>query len=265
MVGGPPERGAQVGQLGAEPVVGLSLTGAVPQGHDVGFAPGEVAGMGGPRLGGLAACDELFLGELADRLQHRKPGPPGDRSATSSDLRTKASSRSRRRSRRRHRSGHRARALEVDSAREHRTPTPAMPFRRRRGGRRTRSRRGAVCGGVPVRAVSRPAAGNGDRDDHAPRWGHRRHPRGCQLNGQGYPIETLANLDDSGGFIAVDHRKARRNTLSAFNEQAHRRRVDSRCRVQRGDRPHLLLGDPESFSAGGQDFHGRGLREGWPR
>ena len=32
--------------------------------------------MGGPDLGGLAARDELFLGELADRLQHRKPGPP---------------------------------------------------------------------------------------------------------------------------------------------------------------------------------------------
>ena len=59
-----------------EPVVGLTLSGAVPQGHDVGFTPGEVASMGGPDLGGLAAGDELFLGELADRLQHRKPGPP---------------------------------------------------------------------------------------------------------------------------------------------------------------------------------------------
>ncbi len=76
VVGGPPERGAQVGQLGGEPRVGLALSGAVPQRHDVGFAPGEVASMGGPDLGGLAARDELLLGELADRLQHRKPGPP---------------------------------------------------------------------------------------------------------------------------------------------------------------------------------------------
>ena len=76
VVGGPPERGAQIGQFGGEPVVGLPLSGAVPQGQDVGFAPGEVAGMRGPDLGGLAAGDELFLGELADRLQHRKPGPP---------------------------------------------------------------------------------------------------------------------------------------------------------------------------------------------
>ena len=76
LVGGPPKRGAQIGQLDGEPVVGLPLAGAVPQGHDVGFASGEVARVGGPNLGCFAAGDELFLGELADRLQHRKPGPP---------------------------------------------------------------------------------------------------------------------------------------------------------------------------------------------
>ncbi len=76
VVGGPPEGGAQVGQFGGEPRVGVALAGAVPQRHDVGFAPGEVASMGGPDLGGRAAGDELLLGELADRLQHRKPGPP---------------------------------------------------------------------------------------------------------------------------------------------------------------------------------------------
>ena len=32
--------------------------------------------MGGPNLGCFAVGGELFLGELADRLQHRKPGPP---------------------------------------------------------------------------------------------------------------------------------------------------------------------------------------------
>ena len=75
-VGGPSKRGAQVGQLGHEPVVCLTLAGAVPQGQDVGFAAGEVPRVGGPNLGCFAAGDELFLGELADRLQHRKPGPP---------------------------------------------------------------------------------------------------------------------------------------------------------------------------------------------
>src|SRR6516165_983467 len=33
--------------------------------------------MRGPRLGRCPTGDELLLGELADRLQHRKPGPPG--------------------------------------------------------------------------------------------------------------------------------------------------------------------------------------------
>ena len=76
LVGGPPKRGAQIGQLDREPVVGLTLAGAVPQGQDVGFASGEVARVRGANLGCFAAGDELFLGELADRLQHRKPGPP---------------------------------------------------------------------------------------------------------------------------------------------------------------------------------------------
>ena len=76
MVGGPPEGGAQIGQLGGEPGVRLTLSGAVPQRHDVGFALSEVAGVGGPRLSGRTAGDELVLGELANRLQHRKPGPP---------------------------------------------------------------------------------------------------------------------------------------------------------------------------------------------
>src|SRR6185437_14671548 len=67
VVGGPAKRGAQIGQLETEPVVGLALAGAVPQGQDGGFAPAEVAGMRRARLGGRTARDELLLGELADR------------------------------------------------------------------------------------------------------------------------------------------------------------------------------------------------------
>jgi hypothetical protein len=70
VVGGPAERSAQIGQFGGEPRVRLTLPEAVPQGHDVGFASGEIAGMGSPDLGGLPTGDELVLGELADRLQH---------------------------------------------------------------------------------------------------------------------------------------------------------------------------------------------------
>ena len=71
--------------------------------------------------------------------------------------------------------------------------------------------------------------------------GHRRHPRRREFDGQWYPIQALTNLGDCGGFITIGHREVRRNALSAFDEQAHRRRVDSRCRVQRAHRPHLLV------------------------
>jgi len=86
---------------------------------------------------------------------------------------------------------------------------------------------------------------------------HRRHPRGGQFDGQWNPIQALTNLDDCGGFTAIDHREARRNALGAFDEQGHRRRVDSRCRVQRAHRAHLLVGDSESFAAGGKNLHSR--------
>ena len=33
--------------------------------------------------------------------------------------------------------------------------------------------------------------------------GHRRHPRGSQLDSQWNPIQALTNLSDSGGFIAA--------------------------------------------------------------
>ena len=38
VIGGPPERGAQIGQLGGEPGVRLTLSRAVPQGQDVSLA-----------------------------------------------------------------------------------------------------------------------------------------------------------------------------------------------------------------------------------
>ena len=95
VVGGPPERGAQVGQLDGEPVVGLPLSGAVPQGQDVGFTPGEVAGMRGPdlvaspRATSCSSANWRIVSSIENRVR------PDDRSATSSDLRTRASSRSR--------------------------------------------------------------------------------------------------------------------------------------------------------------------------
>ena len=76
VVGGPPECGSQIGHLDGEPGVGVALSGAVPHGEHIGLAPGEVAGVCGAGDIGMCVGDELLLGELADRLQHRKPGPP---------------------------------------------------------------------------------------------------------------------------------------------------------------------------------------------
>ena len=92
-------------------------------------------------------------------------------------------------------------------------------------------------------------------------WGHRHHPGGGQFDGQGNPVEALTNLSNCGGFITADYREARCNALSALDEKARRRRVDSCAHVQRGHQPQLLVGDPQSFAAGGQDPHRRRMRE----
>ena len=91
--------------------------------------------------------------------------------------------------------------------------------------------------------------------------GHRRHPRGRQLDGQRYPVEAPADLHHRGGLISRGHREARGHAPGAFDEQAHRRGVDARADVQRGHRPQLLVGDPQSFAAGRQDPHRRRVRQ----
>ena len=45
VVGGPPERGAQVGEFGGEPHVSLALPRTVPQREHIGFQVGEVSRM----------------------------------------------------------------------------------------------------------------------------------------------------------------------------------------------------------------------------
>ena len=74
VVGGPAKRFAEVGEFGREPRVRLPLAWAVPQRHHFGVATGEVARVRRSSLGRLPACDEFLLCELADGLQHRKPG-----------------------------------------------------------------------------------------------------------------------------------------------------------------------------------------------
>ena len=57
-------------------IVAAWYSSAVPHGEDVGFTPGEVAGMGGAGLICRPPGDELLLGELADRLQLRESCSP---------------------------------------------------------------------------------------------------------------------------------------------------------------------------------------------
>jgi hypothetical protein len=85
----------------------------------------------------------------------------------------------------------------------------------------------------------------------------RRHPRGRQLDRQRDPVEAAADFDDRARLVSVAQREARSHTAGAFDEQGCGSRVDSRADVQRGHQPHLLVGDPKSFAAGGQDSHGR--------
>ncbi len=91
--------------------------------------------------------------------------------------------------------------------------------------------------------------------------GHRRHPRGRQLDGQRDPVEAAADLHHRGRLASVADREARRNVLRPFDEQGHRGRVDACADVQRGHRPQPLVGDSESFAAGGHNLGRRRGRE----
>ena len=266
VVGGPPERGAQIGQLGGEPVVGLALAGAVPQGQDVGFAPGEVAGMGGPdlgrprrwrrvaprRTGGSSPASKTGSAPMTGRrpaatCAPARPADPG------------------RRSRRRHRIRPPRRRFGGRIRRRTPNTVPAATFPHRRAGRRTMPPRGAASGGAPGRAVTRPAAGTADRDDHGPRPPSStpsarpptRSPTGSRRGDGRSPPPRPPHRRGQ--------REARRHALGAFDEQIHCGRVDSRADIQRGHRPQLLVGDPQPFAAGGQNLHRRRLREDRPR
>jgi hypothetical protein len=94
--------------------------------------------------------------------------------------------------------------------------------------------------------------------------GHGRHPRGRQFDGQRDPVEAPADLHHRGRLtIIAARREARRHVLRPIDEQGHRGRVDARADVQRGHRPQPLVGDAESFAAGGHDLgRGRGRQDG---
>ena len=90
---------------------------------------------------------------------------------------------------------------------------------------------------------------------------HRRHPRGRQLDGQRDPVESAADFYYSVRLAGLGQREVRRDTARAFDKQPHCGRVDSCADLQRRHRPHLLVGNPQSFAAGGQNLYGRRCRQ----
>ena len=158
VVGGPPKRGAQIGQFGGEPVVGLALSGAVPQRHDVGFTPGEVASMGGPDLGRPRRLRRVAPRRTGGSSPASKTGSApmtGRRPAATCAPARRADPgwRSRRRRRIRQPRKHFEGRIRL------RTPNtvPAESFQRHRAGRKTTPPRDAVSGGAPIRVVIPPA------------------------------------------------------------------------------------------------------------
>jgi hypothetical protein len=90
---------------------------------------------------------------------------------------------------------------------------------------------------------------------------HRRHPRGRQLDRQRDPVQAAADLHHRVRLVSVGQQEARSHAARAFDEQRCGSRVDACPGVQRRHQPQLLVGDPQSLAAGGQDPHGRRLRE----
>src|SRR5206468_10202363 len=74
-VGGPSKGGTQIRQFGNEPSVPVALPWTVPQGEDVILTAGEVLRVCGTHRIGQPCKNQLFLGELSDRLQHQVPRP----------------------------------------------------------------------------------------------------------------------------------------------------------------------------------------------
>ena len=173
-----------------------------------------------------------------------------DRSATNSDLRTRASSRSRTANSSTE-PADRAGALPGRIRRRRPNTVAAAPFRRRRAGHTTTERRGAASGGAPARAATRRAVGTGrsSRSRTSVTVIDCRRDAASSMR-QRDPVEASADLDDGLAWSIIRPRDLRRHRAGALDEQ----RCGSRVDVQRRHGPELFIGHPQSFAAGGQDL-----------
>ena len=134
---------------------------------------------------------------------------------------------------------------------EHRS---SNAFSARRAGRKTRPPRGAAFGGVPSLAVIRPGGGTGDRGDHEP---HRRSWKPSARLPVRWPTGSHRGGDKDLHRRRLIGQRPETMHCGAFDEQLH----GSRVKVQRGDQPQLLVGNAQTFPAGGQDLHRGRVRE----
>jgi hypothetical protein len=226
-VGRPPEGAAQVGDLGGEPCIGFWLAWTVPEGEHVGFPRGEVVRVRGACVVLLACGDEVFLGELANGLQHRIPGgrrrPVGHQERLAHQRvedvqRGEFVIPSR----------HRKRARQVESAGEDRTPLQQRPFR-------VVEQVVGPLDRVTQRLVTLESAVRADQQpepvvEAIPKFGdvHGLHPGRRQLDGQRDPVEAPTDLGDRFG--GIGERDPGRHGLGAFDEEARRGGFDVESR-----------------------------------
>ena len=128
VVGGPPEGGAQVGQLDGEPGIGLDVAGDCPTGQARrlrGLRSNGRARSRAPRPRPVATSCSSANWRIVSNIENRVR--PDERSATTSDLRTKAIEQVQR-GEIVAGAGHRAGAGQVETAGEHRTPCQQVLF-----------------------------------------------------------------------------------------------------------------------------------------
>ena len=190
----------------------------------------------------FTTCDELVLGELANRFQHREPRSTGRPVGDKQRLAHQSVQQVER--------GeflgirNRAGAFEIEAAGEHRTSVQQSLFRFSK----------QIVGPLPSVAQRLVAFKAASRTYEQPEpvvktvahlaSGHRRHPGRCQLDGQRDAVESITDLRNRIGRIS---RKALHDSLSALDEK-----VNGRFEVQRAHSPHLLVRDAKAFATGSQ-------------
>ena len=259
VVGGPSEGGPQVGELPVHPIEGDALLGAVPPLPRGGGLGGEVRRVQVPHLVGDALPVELVLAEVTDRLEQAVPGLPRDRLRGDQGLahqrveqvehgepihprvRTDV-----------HRGGH------PEPAGEHRAPVEQVPLvgREQVVGPRHRREQGLV--------VLRAPSGAGEESEAIVEvvahllGAHRHHAGGGQLDGEGDPIEALADLGHRRGLGGCVEREPGLHGLRSLEEQLDRGRVEPGSCVEGRNGPPVLRREAQALAAGGQDPDGGG-------